>query len=57
MDKKKWYKSKTLWLNGIAMGAIFLSSNLGFEMSSEETGGILVIVNMILRAITKSGLE
>lgn len=55
--EKKWYKSKTLWINIIALAALFLKNQFGFEVSAEETGAVLAVVNLILRAITKTGLS
>jgi uncharacterized membrane protein len=52
MEKKKWYASKTLWVNFIALVALLLQSQIGFELTSEETAAILTIINLILRAIT-----
>ena len=57
MSTKKWYKSKMLWANGIMLGAVLLQGQLGFNLSAEEGGAIIVVVNAILRLITKSGLE
>ena len=57
MEKKKWWKSRTIWTNIFAMVALLSLQQFGFEITPEETGGFLVVVNVILRAITKSGLE
>jgi putative effector of murein hydrolase LrgA (UPF0299 family) len=55
MDKK-WYKSKTLWVNGIMMAGVVLNSQFGIELTAEEQGAILVFVNLVLRIITKGPL-
>ena len=57
MSTKKWYKSKMLWANGIMLAGLLLQGQLGFTLSAEEGGAIIIIVNAILRLITKSGLE
>ena len=54
---KKWYRSKTLWVNIIAMGAMLAQSFYGFVIAPEEQAAIIVIINLVLRAITKEGLE
>ena len=48
---KKWYLSKTLWANLIALVSVF-----GLEVTPEETTAILAVVNIILRIITKEEL-
>jgi len=57
MQAKKWYQSKTLWTNLVAAAAIFVSGNFGVELSGEETGAVLVLVNLVLRLLTKQPLE
>ena len=54
---KKWYMSKTLWINAIALAALLAQTNTGFIISVEEQGAIIIIINLILRAITKEELE
>ena len=47
---KEWYKSKTLWANLIAIVGIVI---WGTELPPETVGTVLVVVNFILRLITK----
>ncbi len=54
---KKWWKSKTVWVNVIALVALLLQSQIGFELNAEETASILVVINLIMRAITKEPLN
>lgn len=54
---KKWIKSKTLWINVIAIGAIIIQCEFGFVASPELQFAVLGIVNLVLRAITNEGLE
>ena len=56
-ETKKWYKSKTIWVNVITLVALFAQMQFGFLLSGEEQAAIVVIINLVLRAITKSGLE
>ncbi len=57
---KKWYHSKTLWLNFISI-IVLVVLNLGFIDASQEIAsaeaGILAVINLILRLATKQGLE
>jgi uncharacterized membrane protein len=55
--KKVWWKSKTLWVNVIAMVVLIAQSQTGFAIAIEEQAAIIVVLNLILRAITKTGLE
>ena len=54
---KKWYLSKTLWINGIAVAAMIIQAQYGFVINPEEQLAILAVVNLIIRAITKEELE
>jgi hypothetical protein len=54
---KEWWKSKTLWVNVIALIAMIVQANYGFIIAPEEQIAVITIVNLILRAITKTGLE
>ena len=55
---KKWYYSKTVWVNLIAAVAVLLQSITGTEVINVEAQmGIVVVLNLILRIVTKQGLE
>ena len=56
-ERKPWYTSKTLWTNIIAVGSIFVRSQYGFVLSPEEEVAILGFINIILRIITKQGIQ
>ena len=56
-DGKAWYLSKTLWVNIIFLFAFLIKGFFGFEMSAEETAAILVVINLILRVVTKEPLN
>ena len=49
--EKKWYLSKTLWANVLAVAVVF-----GLELSGEEITVVLAFVNIILRLVTKENL-
>jgi len=54
---KVFYKSKTLWVNIIAIIAMVIQAKYGFIVSLEEQVAALAIVNLVLRAVTHGGLE
>jgi hypothetical protein len=55
---KKWYRSKTLWINAIAITGIVLQSVTGQEIISTELQGIILgLINAGLRIVTNEGLE
>jgi len=56
-DGKAWYLSKTLWVNIIFLFAFLFKGFFGFEFTAEETAAILVVVNLILRIVTKKPLD
>lgn len=53
----KWYKSKTLWLNAIGIVVIVTQSQTGFIIDPAAQVGALALINMVVRAITTTGLE
>jgi uncharacterized membrane protein len=53
MDKKAWWRSKTLWVNLVAGLALLAQSQFGFVMDGEVQGAILTVINLVLRLITK----
>ncbi len=54
---KKWYLSKTLIVNTLMLGVMFASQASGVEIPAELQGGIMVIVNWVLRLITTEPLS
>ena len=57
MDPKKWYASKTLWINAIGLIAMVVQGITGKAwIDAEAQVGILALVNMVLRSVTKTGL-
>lgn len=58
MEGKKWYMSRTLWVNAIAGIAGILQAVTGTTlMDPEAQVGILALVNLVLRLVTKTGLS
>ena len=54
MNTKKWYASKTLWVNGLLFVGAFVYNTSGVDyISSEVQTAVLVVINVILRVVTK----
>lgn len=56
--KKKWYTSKTLWVNILAASAGLFGANgaFGHVFSPDEVAAGLGVGNILLRLITNKGL-
>ncbi len=58
---KEWYQSKTLWVNISAVFAsvgVWAQSGFDFAMMWPTMGaGLLAVVNMVLRIVTKRPIE
>lgn len=54
---KKWYASKTIWVNLLSIVALIAQAETGFVMSPEAEAGIIAVVNLILRAVTKEEIK
>jgi len=50
---KKWYASKTFWVNALALAATIAQGSYGFVLSPELQGILLTGVNLFLRYVTK----
>ena len=57
MDTKRWYTSKTLWLNLLAIAALVAQAEFGYILDTEAQAVILAGINLLLRALTKKGLS
>ena len=54
---KKWYLSKTLWVNWIAVAAVVLQVATGVEITPAELqAGLIPLINLILRFVTREEL-
>jgi len=53
---KQYLKSKTLWVNVITLIAIVSAGQFGFVLDGTMQASVLVMINMILRMITKEEL-
>ena len=51
---KKWYTSKTIWVNGVAVLTSVVAARYGYTLSAELQAGILAGINILLRKISKT---
>ena len=51
--EKNWYSSKTLWINIIALVAFIAQKIWGYVIPATTQVEILIVINIILRLITK----
>lgn len=50
---KKWYLSRTFWVNVLAIANIIIRAELGYTLTPAAEVAILGGINFILRIITK----
>jgi hypothetical protein len=51
---KKWYLSKTLWVNLIAIATVIVGDNI---LTADAQVAILGVVNLVLRIVTQEKLS
>ena len=57
MNTKRWYTSKMVWLNLLAIVALIAQAEFGYLLDAEAQAVILATINLLLRALTKKGLS
>ena len=58
MDKKKWYQSRTVWVNALIAAAVIVQAVTGEAwLDAQVQAAIIVVVNLILRVITGKPLS
>ena len=55
-NQKPFWRSKTLWVNTLALIALILQGQFGFVIGPEEQAAIIIVANLILRAFTNTGI-
>ena len=55
IEEKKWYVSKTVWFNILAVVLILANANgfAGFELDANIQAAVVAILNLVLRFMTK----
>lgn len=56
MDQKPFWQSRTIWVNGLAMLGLIVQSQTGFVVGAEAQAAGLVVINTILRAVTRGAV-
>jgi low temperature requirement protein LtrA len=56
-QEKKWYASKTLWVNLLSVIALVVQTQTEFIVDAEAQVALLGVINLVLRAVTKSHLN
>lgn len=51
---KPFWRSKTLWVNAVAMVAMIVQNATGFVIDGEVQAAALVLINLVLRLVTKA---
>lgn len=54
---KDWWKSKTLWINLIAIAGIIVRAEMGLVLTPQGEIALLGAINLVLRLITKEELN
>ena len=54
---KKWYNSRILWVNVVALIATIVELATGQILTAAIQDSIVAIINLVLRARTDQGLE
>ncbi len=54
---KKWYKSRTLWLNVLASVGLFAQNQFGFVIPMELQAVLIAWMNILLRFDTTEALH
>ncbi len=54
MNTKKLWASKTFWVNILAIIVVAVQTQTGFVIDIEAQAAILAVINLALRAITKT---
>jgi len=57
MESKKFWLSKTFWVNILAIAALIIQTQTGFAFSPEAQVSVLAVLNILLRVITKAPIE
>ena len=57
MEPKKWYTSKTLWVNALAVVGLAVQNFTGEDIVNVQAqAAILGVINLVLRLLTKTAI-
>lgn len=57
MMGKRWWRSRTIVANLIALGAVIVQSQTGYVLSPEVQGALLTVLNVLLRFRTDEPIQ
>lgn len=57
MNPKPIWQSKTVWANALALLGTFVLPQTGVKLEAEEQVAILVVINLVLRLLTKGAVD
>ena len=57
MESKSIFMSKTFWVNILAIVVMVVQTQTGFVIDAEYQAAVLMILNLVLRAITKQPVD
>ena len=58
MDTKKWWASRTLWVNTLVAVGLIVQAVTGKNwLDAELQAAIIIVANVVLRLITNQGLS
>jgi len=55
--RKKWYLSRTVWMNVAALLAAIITEAFGYDVDEKYVALFLTLMNLILRKVTKEAIE
>ena len=56
VENKEWWKSRTLYANVVMAIGLAITQFTDLTMNAEESGAVIIVVNLVMRVITKTGL-
>lgn len=57
MNTKQWFRSRTLWVNLLALAGLVVQTSTGHVFAPELQAAILTILNVLLRLDTDSAIK
>ena len=55
--RKKWYLSRTVWMNVAALLAAIITEAFGYDVDEKYVALFMTVMNLVLRRVTKEAIE